>query len=910
MALRVLLQRPAPDHFGGGVLHVEKTRQSLVALGLEVDQSYDLGPDLSPYDVVHLFNTPKVAELFVQCANAQRQSKPLVFSSIYWDQPRLLACMAADATLRSSAAPSLRSTTETILPAANLDRTLMSQLYGAVLGEADVVLTASEMEAGWLTRDFGLTMDRQRVAPLAADPMFARADAGEFRARCGVTDFVLCAAVLGQSKNQLRLIEALRGFDAPLVLAYTHAEAEYERRCRDAAGDNVMFIGQLDQAELASAYAAAKVHALVSCYEPTGLATLEAGLAGCNLVCTAHSPIAEYAGNRAWYADPLDTASIRRAVELAHRVPRSYILRNELLANFTWERTARLTLATYEGLLAAMPAITYHKGEARYRWLVAFRDRVEESRAAGNAVACAASAARAQTAPVSASTQIDALTRALHEREAQLEAVTHTWGYRLYHRAATSAPARLLRRLRTPGPPPVFAAPRGPALDHLASRAAELKRALVIAEATAWHVRRALADLRRALPGAHVLLAGTGERLAAARGGFDDGPVLSLTRRGYSELTGLYDVIIVVGEVGDEAVALAQRTGARIVVQYNTTGYFAGSAVIAEAARWATNLRRLRPRRAMTTWLVWLLGRAYVGYSRLLESVLPTRPIEVTCPACEERVAARLLWTAPDGSQYVRCPRCGLTQVATLPTEEEATAVYEDRGALEAYLATRTDPVTRYRHERILSHIERWVKAGRVLDVGCADGRFLEVARDASWQIEGVETSRVFIAEAERLVGPVVHPAVLQEARLSGARFDAVNMSHLIEHVRNPGDLLREAWRILRPGGVLAISTPNVGSLAARAQRGDWHLICPRQHIALYASRTLTSLVRSCGFTILESRTVAMGRVLGTLWTSRLFRLVPAAIRRLIERLEPQLNEYLAEVGMGEELLVIARKPA
>jgi len=890
--LRVLLQRPAPDYFGGGVVHAEKTREYLAALGVEADYTFDLEPDLAGYDIVHLLSAPKFGDLFTQCANVQRQSRPLVLSPIYWDGPALMRCTTAE---------------EPPSPAAVLDHMFGNQLYAAMLGEADVVLTASSMEQGWLARDFGIAEDKQRVVPLAAEPFFATADEAEFVRRFGVRDFILCSAQLARSKNQLRLIRALRGFPQPLVLAYVHAEPDYEQRCRDEAGENVVFLGRLDQRELASAYAAAKVHVLVSCYEPTGLANLEAGLAGCNLVCTAHSPIVEYMGDRAWYADPCDLASIRRAVELAHRVPRSHILRNELLVKFTWEHTAQLTLAAYEALLAAPAALGERKGETRYRWLTSYRANVARLRAEALAAARPAEGAPGDSASAAAQAEIDYLHHAVEDRDAQLRAVTGTLGYRLHHLLATGWPGRALRRLRDAGPLPVFRAPRGPALDALAGRPG-IKRALILARASAWHVRRALSDLRRALPEASVVIAAADE-IGAALGDTGQATVLPLTRQGYSEVSGLHDAIIVVGEVTGDAVRLAERSGAALLVQYNTQGYFAGSPVIAAPRRWRRSLRAAEARKPMMRAAMWVMSRVAVGYITLLESMRGRPRIEVTCVGCGARVAMRLLWHASDRSAYVRCPSCGLSQVASPPPDEELIGIYEGRTPLDDYLQTRTDSVTRFRHERILAHIERWVAPGRLLDIGCADGRFLEIARDAGWRIEGLETSSLLAREAEKLVGPVIHTAILQEASLPDNRFDAVDLSHVIEHVRDPRGLLREVRRILKPGGVVALSTPNVASLAALVLGGRWHQICPSHHVPLFAPRTLRALVRACGFQILEAETVAVGRVLGALWTPRLFAFLPGDLRRRIIRREPQLNEYLADVGMGEELLLIARKP-
>jgi glycosyltransferase involved in cell wall biosynthesis/SAM-dependent methyltransferase len=892
--VRVLLQRPAPDYFGGGVLHVEKTREHLTALGIDVDLTFDLEPDLGPYDLVHLFNTPKAGDLFVQCANAQRHSRPVVVSSIYWDEPRLFECLEPE---------------EPRSEIARIEHMAGNQLYAAILGEADVVLTASSMEQGWLTRDFGIAPDKQRVVPLAAEPFFARGDPKQFIERFGLRDFVLCSAQLGRSKNQLRLIRALRGFAAPLVLVYIHAEPDYEQQCRAAAGANVLFVGALDQQELASAYAAAKVHVLVSCYEPTGLATIEAGLAGCNLVCTAHSPIGEYVGNRAWYADPLDTASIRRAVDLAHRVPKSFILRNELLAHFTWEHTAQLTLAAYEGLLAVQPSLAHRKGEARYRWLVSFRDRIEQLRATALHAATVAPPAPVST-PRAAAARIDELTRALKSREAELESVTRTWAYRLHHRLATSVAARAVRRLRNPPPPPAFAAPRGPALDALAQRSAELRRVLMVADATGWHVRRAVADLRRALPDASLMIAGTQQHIAAVRGAGGDVSTLELTRTGYGELTGLYDAIVVVGEVDADAVKLAERSGAVLLVQYNTAGYFAGSAVISSPEVWERDRRHAARRRPFILASVWPMSRLCRAYARVREALRRRDRLGITCVGCATAAPGLVVWGKGAASPYVRCPHCGLVQLARPPSAAALTEIYEDRAAFQGYLDTREEPVTRFRHERILEHISHWTPPGRLLDVGCADGRFLEVARAGGWEVEGIEASALFAREAEKLMGPVIHHGAVETVELPAERFDAVNMSHLFEHVPNPGDLLRRARELLKRGGVLAISTPNVESLAAVVMRGKWVWSEPDRHTVLPSRKTLLDLLEREGFQILDARTVAPGRIIGNLWTSQLFRLWPAAVRQAIEQREPQLNEYLAAIGMGEELLVVARKPA
>ena len=438
--MRVLLQRPAPDNFGGGVVHVEKTHQYLRSLGVDAECTFEVEPDLRGYDLVHLFSTPKVQALYAQCANARRRERPVVFSSIYWNEPARDECVTSQQRRG---------------PEEALNRAMDLQLYGAIVAESDLVLTASAMEQQWLARDFGISPEKQRVVPLAAEPFFADGDAAWFVQRYGVRDFVLCAAAVGAAKNQLRLIRAMRDLDAHLILAYTYAEAAYLERCRREASDRVMFLGELSQEQLACAYAAARVHALVSCYEPTGLSTLEAGLARCNLVCTENSPIREYVGDLGWYCDPCDVNSIRRAIEMANLAPRSNAAREHIRASFTWERTAKMTLAAYEELLSARETPVRGKGEARFRRLRAFAAGVESARACAlQAMAEARQpAVRGEVEELEREVEelereVAALRAALAHTEAEFRAVTGTWAYRLYHRLASGWLYRLIGRKR------------------------------------------------------------------------------------------------------------------------------------------------------------------------------------------------------------------------------------------------------------------------------------------------------------------------------------------------------------------------------------------------------------------------------------------------------------------------------
>ncbi|OQY94096.1 MAG: hypothetical protein B6D41_07280, partial [Chloroflexi bacterium UTCFX4] len=120
----------------------------------------------------------------------------------------------------------------------------------------------------------------------------------------------------------------------------------------------------LSDKELGSAYAAAHTHALVSWLEVVGLVTLEAAVAGCNVVLTREHGARDYVGDAGWYCDPGDVTSIRRAVLDAHHAPPQNMLREHLLKTYSWERHAREICDAYERASALPPRVESAEGRA------------------------------------------------------------------------------------------------------------------------------------------------------------------------------------------------------------------------------------------------------------------------------------------------------------------------------------------------------------------------------------------------------------------------------------------------------------------------------------------------------------------------------------------------------------------
>ena len=196
--------------------------------------------------------------------------------------------------------------------------------------------------------------------------------------------------------------------------------------------------------------------------------------------------------------------------------------------------------------------------------------------------------------------------------------------------------------------------------------------------------------------------------------------------------------------------------------------------------------------------------------------------------------------------RILRCADCGFGFTETRPSAEQLRKLYErmDTAVYESETAGRIR--TARRHLRILTEHAR--QAGRLLDVGCASGRFVEAAADPGWSAVGIEPSETLSAQAKQLLAgrATVWAATLQEAALERASFDAVTMWDVLEHVTNPVEFFETAAALIRPGGLMAVNVPNLDSLPARLLGRRWPLLLP-EHLNYFNSRSLQACARRAG---------------------------------------------------------------
>ncbi|HOC56205.1 MAG TPA: class I SAM-dependent methyltransferase [Verrucomicrobiota bacterium] len=143
---------------------------------------------------------------------------------------------------------------------------------------------------------------------------------------------------------------------------------------------------------------------------------------------------------------------------------------------------------------------------------------------------------------------------------------------------------------------------------------------------------------------------------------------------------------------------------------------------------------------------------------------------------------------------------------------------------------------------------------GRLLDLGCGSGQWLMAMRKLGWHVEGVDfDSRAAQAAAKR--GLAIRCGALEQQNFPDRTFDAVTMSHVIEHLPDPLGTLTECARILKPGGSLVLWTPNTASLGHRLLKQHWRGLEPPRHLHLFAPRSIHTLLTRGGFSRISIRT-------------------------------------------------------
>lgn len=364
---------------GGDMVQLRKTAEALGPLGVHCDISIDREPSGEGYDLIHIFNLRTAESTLRQLQSLKRSGRPIVMTPFFCNVSFLMwAQQCIQGIFGTPRSPQemqqllevFRQRTLTVTVNQNVQLTAYTPLRPspqydplqiAALNLVDYLLPNSFIEMDLLMKSLRVCHIPYQIAPSAVDArQYAGSSKEVFEQKYGVRDFVLQVSRLEPPKNQLLLMLALRDLDLPVVLVGKHLDPNYVELCRRHGPKHLTILSYLPQEELPLAYAAARVHVQPSWVETCGMTSLEAALEDCNIVVSMTGCELEYFRHYAYYCDPLDPLSIRRAVVSAYEnyprdAERRKTFREVILRDFSWETSARITHGVYQQLLGTRP---------------------------------------------------------------------------------------------------------------------------------------------------------------------------------------------------------------------------------------------------------------------------------------------------------------------------------------------------------------------------------------------------------------------------------------------------------------------------------------------------------------------------------------------------------------------------
>lgn len=255
----------------------------------------------------------------------------------------------------------------------------------------------------------------------------------------------------------------------------------------------------------------------------------------------------------------------------------------------------------------------------------------------------------------------------------------------------------------------------------------------------------------------------------------------------------------------------------------------------------------------------------------------------------------------------VRCEDCGF--VYTNPRLKQSAVRdlysrehYEGKESASGLYCLRAESAeSQYRQG--LWALSKHKKEGKLLDIGCGAGYFLQVAKCRGWTVSGTELSEFAADLARKNAQCDIYVGDLRSGIIEETVFDVVTMWYVLEHVVDPQQLLEESWKVLKEDGLLLVAVPNVEYLLAKARfirllEGGQNALHLEEHLQHFSLRTLGRMLMHSGFSVVEELVAKPFDIRG----------------RVLSRVQKTIGHYLASLlffitghNLGG-LLVIAKK--
>jgi SAM-dependent methyltransferase len=214
---------------------------------------------------------------------------------------------------------------------------------------------------------------------------------------------------------------------------------------------------------------------------------------------------------------------------------------------------------------------------------------------------------------------------------------------------------------------------------------------------------------------------------------------------------------------------------------------------------------------------------------------------DAVCNGCHT-VAGRVLGRK-NGYELIECKGCGCISAGVRENQFVADDIYEEYYREASFEIPGPADASL---DHLVASFEPSRLTGRLIDIGYGEGGLLNAAQRRGWSCYGTELDLRALELGKRRGWAVSRPGCYD--RLPEEGFDVVTMIEFLEHVSEPQESLKTALRLLRPGGILYLTTPNARSLNRRLLGLEWSVICPPDHLTIWTADGLRSALAGAGF--------------------------------------------------------------
>lgn len=222
------------------------------------------------------------------------------------------------------------------------------------------------------------------------------------------------------------------------------------------------------------------------------------------------------------------------------------------------------------------------------------------------------------------------------------------------------------------------------------------------------------------------------------------------------------------------------------------------------------------------------------------------------CPVCSSKRNSTLF--IKNGGSYVRCDSCAMVYLNPALTDESLKTYYKNNHNYQAIAHIKEKPFYERIYKSGLKQIKNHQSSGKLLDIGCSAGYFMEMARRSGFNCSGIEFNKTEAAAARRKGFIVIETPLEDTNTVQG--YDVVALWDVFEHIKDGVSFLKQIKSRLNKNGTIFLQIPNVMSLAARVLQDRCNMFDGVEHVNLYGPSTIKQTAQKAGLKLISMKSV------------------------------------------------------